>query len=228
MMYGMDQAVGKILDKIRAMDEEDNTLIFFFSDNGGPTRQTTSNNAPLRGFKMTTWEGGTRIPFSVQWKGKLPAGKTYDHPVVQLDILPTALAAAGVEANPEWKLDGVNLLPYLTGEKTEQPHETLYWRYGDQWAVRHGDWKLVAGNGGDLKNGELYNLAEDIGESRNRAADMPDKTKELKSLWDQWNAEQAPPSFPKEKPAATKPANRPNKDKQPNKRKNAKAQAAKS
>jgi arylsulfatase A-like enzyme len=226
MMYGMDQAVGKILDKIRTMGEENNTLIFFFSDNGGPTRQTTSNNAPLRGFKMTTWEGGTRIPFCVQWKGKLAAGKTYDHPVVQLDILPTALAAASVEVDPEWKLDGVNLLPYLTGEKTEQPHETLYWRYGDQWAVRHGDWKLVAGVGGDLKDGELYNLADDVGESKNRAADMPDKVKELKSLWDKWNAEQAPASFPKEKPAATRPANRPNKDKQPNKRRNGKAQAA--
>jgi arylsulfatase A-like enzyme len=228
MMYGMDQAVGKILDKIRDMGEEDNTLIFFFSDNGGPTRQTTSNNAPLRGFKMTTWEGGTRIPFCVQWKGKLPAGKTYDHPVVQLDILPTALAAAGVDVNPEWKLDGVNLLPYLTGEKSEQPHETLYWRYGDQWAVRHGDWKLVAGVGGNLKDGELYNLTDDVGESKNRAADMPDKVQELKSLWDKWNAEQAPASFPKEKPAATKPANRPNKDKQPNKRRSAKAQAAQS
>jgi arylsulfatase A-like enzyme len=225
MMYAMDQAVGKILERIRAMGEEKNTLIFFFSDNGGPTRSTTSSNAPLRGFKMTTWEGGTRIPFCVQWRGKLPEGKTYNHPVVQLDILPTALAAAGVDVKPEWKLDGVNLLPYLTGEKTEQPHETLYWRYGDQWAVRHGDWKLVAGSGGDLKKGELYNLAEDISESKNRGADMPDKVKELKSLWDKWNAEQARPSFPKEKPAATKPANRANKDKQPNKRRNAKAKA---
>jgi arylsulfatase A-like enzyme len=226
MMYSMDQAVGKILDKIRALGEEENTLIFFLSDNGGPTRSTTSSNGPLRGFKMTTWEGGTRVPFCVQWKGKLPAGKTYDKPVIQLDILPTALAAAGVEIKPEWKLDGIDLLPYLTGEMTEQPHETLYWRYGDQWAVRHGDWKLVAGNGGDLKNGELYNLADDIGESKNLAADRPDKVKELKSLWDKWNAEQAPPSFPKEKPAATKPANRPKKDKQPNKRRNAKAETA--
>ena len=227
MMYAMDQAVGKILDRIRAMGEEKNTLIFFVSDNGGPTRSTTSSNAPLRGFKMTTWEGGTRVPFCVQWRGKLPEGKTYDRPVVQLDILPTALAAAGVDVKPEWKLDGVNLLPYLTGEKTEQPHETLYWRYGDQWAVRHGDWKLVAGNGGDLKNGELYNLANDVSESNNRAPEMRDKVNELKSLWDKWNAEQAAPSFPKEKPAATKAAKRPNKDKQPNKRRKAKAQAPK-
>ena len=141
-----------------------------------------------------------RVPFCVQWKGKMPAGKTYEHPIIQLDILPTALAAAGVEAEPEWKLDGVNLLPYLTGKNTEQPHETLYWRFGEQWAVRHGDWKLVAGNGGDKVNGELYNLADDISESKNLAADNPDKVDELKALWDTWNAEQAPPLFPKEKP----------------------------
>ena len=113
MMYAMDQAVGKIMGKVREMGEEENTLSFFLSDNGGPTRQTTSSNLPLRGFKATTWEGGVRIPFCCQWKGKLPAGKTYEQPIIQLDILPTALAAAGVEADPAWKLDGVNLMPYL-------------------------------------------------------------------------------------------------------------------
>jgi arylsulfatase A-like enzyme len=220
IMYATDEAVGKILGKVRDRGEEENTLVFFFSDNGGPTGQTTSSNVPLHGFKSTTWEGGTRIPFCCQWKGKLPAGKTYENPIIQLDILPTALAAAGVEAKPEWKLDGVNLLPYLTGEEKGRPHETLYWRYGDQWAVRHGDWKLVAGNGGDKKNGELYNLAEDISESKNLAADMADKARELKSLWDAWNAEQAPPTFPKEKPA------QPKKQQRPNKRQQAKARAA--
>jgi arylsulfatase A-like enzyme len=198
MMYAMDNAVGKVLDKVREMGEEENTLIFFFSDNGGPTKQTTSRNDPLRGFKAQTWEGGIRIPFSVQWKGKLPAGETYDHPVIQLDILPTALAAAGVEIEPQWKLDGVNLLPYFSGRNSGKPHETLYWRFGKQWAVRHGDWKLVAGNGGDL-NGELFNLAEDISESSNLASEMPDKVRELKSLYDTWNAEQAPPSTPQER-----------------------------
>jgi arylsulfatase A-like enzyme len=197
MMSAMDDAVGKILDKVRAMGQEENTLIFFLSDNGGPTGQTTSRNDPLRGFKATTWEGGVRVPFCVQWKGKLPAGTTYEHPVIQLDILPTSLAAAGAAADPQWKLDGLNLLPYLTGEKSDRPHETLYWRFGHQWAIRHGDWKLVAGNGGDLK-GELINLAEDISESNNLAAEHPDKVRELKGLWDEWNAEQAPPSSPKE------------------------------
>ena len=200
MMSAMDDAVGKILGKVREMGEEEDTLVFFLSDNGGPTRQTTSNNLPLRGFKMTTWEGGTRVPFSFQWKGTIPAGKTYENPIIQLDILPTALAAAGVEADTAWKLDGVNLLPYLTGKNSELPHKTLYWRYGDQWAVRDGDWKLVAGNGGDLTNGELYNLADDKAESKNLAADNADKVRELKTLYAAWNAEQAPPTFPREKP----------------------------
>jgi arylsulfatase A-like enzyme len=199
MMSAMDDAVGKILAKVRDMGEEENTLIVFFSDNGGPTRQTSSKNAPLRGNKATTWEGGTRVPFSMQWKGTLPMGETYEKPIVQLDILPTALAAAGAEIDTEWRLDGVNLLPYLKGEKDGRPHETLYWRFGKQWAVRHGDWKLVGGNGGDLA-GELYNLADDISESNNMAASNPDKVRELKSLWENWNAEQAPPSAPQEKP----------------------------
>jgi arylsulfatase A-like enzyme len=223
-MSAMDDAVGSIVSKVRERGEENDTLVFFFSDNGGPTKQTTSNNAPLRGFKMQTWEGGTRVPFCFQWKGHVPAGKTYENPIIQLDILPTSLAAAGVEAKPEWKLDGVNLLPYLTGEQKDHPHETLYWRFGDQWAVRHGDWKLVGGNGGDKANGELYSLADDISESKNRAAEMPDKVHDLKDLWDKWNAEQAPPSFPMEEPQAAKKAKATKSNKQ--KRAKAKAQAS--
>jgi arylsulfatase A-like enzyme len=203
MMSAMDDAVGKILGKVREMGEEDNTLIFFLADNGGPTMSTTSSNKPLRGFKSQTWEGGTRVPFCVQWKGHLPAGETYEDPIIQLDILPTALAAAGASVDPAWKLDGVNLLPYLEGDKSNRPHETLYWRFGKQWAVRHGDWKLVGGNGGDLA-GELYNLAEDISESNNLASDNPDKFAELKKLWDGWNAEQAPAASPQEKPNKAK------------------------
>lgn len=217
MMSAMDDAVGKILDKVREMGEEENTLIFFLADNGGPTMQTTSNNKPLRGFKGQTWEGGPRVPFCVQWKGHLPAGKTYENPVINMDILPTSLAAAGAEIDPAWKLDGVNLMPYVEGEETGWPHETLYWRFGKQWAVRHGDWKLVGGNGGDL-NGELYNLAEDISESKNLAAANPDKFAELKKLYDAWNAEQAPPASEPDKPM--------NQRKQQRQQRRAKARAA--
>jgi arylsulfatase A-like enzyme len=198
MMSAMDDAVGKVLSQLRESGQEENTLIFFLSDNGGPTGSTTSRNRPLRGFKTQTWEGGTRVPFCVQWKGHLPAGDVYEFPVLNLDILPTSLAAAGVAADPQWKLDGVDLLPYLKGENETRPHETLYWRFGKQWAVRQGDWKLVGANGGDL-NGELINLAQDISESNNLAADNPDKVRELKALYDAWSAEQAPPSAPQEK-----------------------------
>jgi arylsulfatase A-like enzyme len=209
MMSAMDDAVGQIMKKVRDLGQEQNTLVFFLSDNGGPTRSTTSSNGPLRGFKATTWEGGIRVPFCVQWKGTLPAGKTYDRPVIQLDILPTCLAAAGAEIDPAWKLDGVNLLPYLKGEIAGDPHRTLYWRFGEQWAIRHGDYKLVVGNGGG-NSPELYNLAQDIGESKNLAAGLPDKVRELQALYDAWNAEQAPPSAPREQPARPNRRNRPN------------------
>ncbi len=195
VMSALDDAVGRVLAKVREMGQEEQTLIVFTSDNGGPTPSTTSNNGPLHGFKSQTWEGGVRVPFCMQWKGNLPAGQTFDHPIIQLDVLPTALAAAGVATDPSWKLDGVNLLPYLTGKMSGTPHQTLYWRFGQQWAVRHGDWKLVVARTGSGQP-ELYNLAEDIGEQSNRAASNPEKVRELQALWDRWNAEQVPSLVP--------------------------------
>ena len=195
MMASMDDAIGRVLAKVRALGQEENTLFFFIGDNGGPTASTTSRNGPLRGFKMTTFEGGPRVPYIAQWKGKIPAGKTYDLPVMNLDVLPTAIAAAGGKTDASWQLDGVDLMPYLTGAKTTRPHQTLYWRYGPQWAIRDGDMKLVVSKGGSGKP-ELYDLATDIGESKDLAAAQPGKVKELQALWDKWSAEQAPPSAP--------------------------------
>jgi arylsulfatase A-like enzyme len=195
MMSSMDDAVGAVMGKVRALGEEENTLVFFLSDNGGPTASTTSKNDPLRGFKMQTWEGGIRVPFCVQWKGRLPAGKVFDHPIIQLDILPTALAAAGASIDPAWKLDGVDLLPFLTGKNSGRPHETLYWRFGPQWAIRHGDWKLVKGvDGGDRP--WLINLKADLSEAKNLAAEQPERVKELQALFDKWSAEQETPRWP--------------------------------
>ena len=167
---------------------------------------TTSSNGPLRGFKSQTWEGGIRIPFMVQWKGHLPAGRVDDRPVIQLDILPTALAAAGVLAKPEWHLDGVNLLPYLTGEKTGEPHNVLYWRFGQQIALRRGDWKIVKapmneaeakirGGKGTTDGAHLYNLKQDIGERENLASNNPEKLKELSAMWNKMNREMVAPQW---------------------------------
>lgn len=193
MMSGMDDAIGRVLAKVREIGQEENTLYFFIADNGGPTQSTTSQNGGLRGFKMTTFEGGPRVPFIAQWKSKLPAGKTFESPVTNLDVLPTIVTAAGGKVDPAWMLDGVDLMPHLTGANKVRPHETLYWRYGPQWAVRHGDLKLVVSKGGSGEP-ELYNLATDFAETKDLASVQPEKVKELQSLWNKWSAEQAEPS----------------------------------
>jgi arylsulfatase A-like enzyme len=188
MLSAMDDGVGQVLAKLRERGLEENTMVFFISDNGGPTPQTTSSNQPLRGYKGQVLEGGIRVPFFVQWKGHIPAGKVDGRPVVSLDIHPTALAVAGA-ASQESGLDGVSLLPLLTQEKDGAPHESLFWRFGEQSAVRVGDWKLLQQKEGAP---QLYNLAEDIGEAKDLAGANPDKVKELQSAYDGWNAKNIP------------------------------------
>jgi len=198
MTSAMDDAVGLVLNKVRALGQEENTLIFFISDNGAPAHP--DGNGVLRGQKHTTWEGGIRLPFIAQWKGHLPAGKVYDQPAVQLDVMPTCVAAAGGTVDPAWKLDGVNLLPYLTGENPARPHQDLFWRIDGMWAVRHGDWKLVHGRANDSPP-ELFNLAADISEQHDLAASQPAKVQELQQLWSAWNSEQASPDLAKDRAA---------------------------
>jgi arylsulfatase A-like enzyme len=188
----MDDAVGRVLKMLRDTNNEENTLVFFISDNGGPTPKTTSGNLPLRGYKSQVLEGGIRVPFLMQWKGRLPAGKVYDYPVISLDIHPTAVAAIGGAIPAGAKLDGVNLLPYLTGAARGRPHERLYWRFGPQWAIRSGDWKLLVMRGGER---ELYNLAEDIGEKNNLLSAQPAKAKELLAEYQAWNSQLVAPKW---------------------------------
>jgi arylsulfatase A-like enzyme len=213
MTLALDEAIGKVLDKLRTTNLEQDTLIFFCSDNGGPTVRRAalngSRNTPLRGSKVSTLEGGIRVPFVVSWKGKLPAGKVYDQPVIQLDVLPTALAAAGVEVKADWKLDGVNLLPYFKGEAATAPHDLLYWRLGQQMAIRKGDWKLVRYShefaaeepSESFSSLRLYNLSRDIGETHDLASTQGDKAGELKGLWDQWNQSLMEPLWPQQSSA---------------------------
>lgn len=203
MMSAMDDAIGKVLAKLDADGLSDNTLVFFISDNGGPTMATTATNGsintPLRGSKRTTLEGGFRVPFLAKWPGKLPAGKAYEQPVIQLDATRTALAAAGVDTAGDEKLEGVDLLPFLAGENNDAPHEALFWRFGPQMAVRQGDWKLVKydpvvdGGKKGATDARLYNLAEDIGEEDNVIAEEPEKAQELQAAWDEWNKSNVPP-----------------------------------
>jgi arylsulfatase A-like enzyme len=207
MLSAQDDAVGRVLEKIRELGQEENTLIFYIADNGGPTQSTTSKNGGLRGFKMTTYEGGPRVPFISQWKGHWPSGLVYDAPVINLDVLPTMMAAAGGKISDSDMLDGVDLAPFLTGANKARPHETMYWRFGQQWAIRHGDLKLVVARGGSGKP-ELYDLVADYSESKDLASSRPEDVKKLQAIWNAWNAEQAPPSAIDAPPNA-KPRNRP-------------------
>jgi arylsulfatase A-like enzyme len=202
MMSAMDDAIGAVADKLREAQIEENTLVFFISDNGGPTMPGTSgnasNNAPLRGSKRTTLEGGIRVPYVVKWPAQLPAGKVYERPVIQIDIVPTALAAAGVENEEDESIEGVNLLPHLRGGDDGAPHDALYWRFGRQMAIRQGDWKLVRydatvdGMRGQFTDAKLYNLAVDIGEANDLMDDEPEKAATLQAAWDEWEKSNVP------------------------------------
>ncbi len=185
ILSNLDRNIGKILTTLKQKSLEENTLIFFISDNGGPTKELTSSNRPLRGGKGNLYEGGIRVPFLIQWKGRLPAGKEYPHPVISTDVFATASAVSGTEMPQDRPMDGVNLLPFLTGPSQGKPHETLYWRMRNKTALRQGDWKIVRnpGRGPASSDFELYNLREDLAESQNLASKHPEKLEELKKAW---------------------------------------------
>lgn len=206
MVAAMDAAIGGVLAKLDDTKQAENTLIYFVSDNGGPNLAKKSgvnftDNSPLRGAKGDVHEGGMLVPFLVSWPAKIKPGK-YEQPVIALDFLPTALAAA--EATAPGNLDGVNLLPFLTGEKTTAPHDTLFFRTGGPGgnnAVRRGNWKLVRLGKGEP---ELYDLAADIGESKNIAAEHPQVVKELVTAIAEWEKGTIAPTFESPKGGAPK------------------------
>lgn len=206
MMSAMDEAIGAVRAKLAETGQADRTLIAYISDNGGPCTGAGiqgltvngSSNHPLRGSKRTTLEGGVRVPFLLAWPGRIKPG-VFEKPAIQLDLHATALAVAGVDPRPEWKLEGVNLLPYLSGEKSgAAPHEALYWRFGAQMAIRSGDWKLArydaaADGQTGVSSLKLYHLADDIHENRDLSASNPEKVQELQAKWDAWNQSNAEP-----------------------------------
>ena len=140
-------------------------------------------------MKTLVLEGGIRVPTIVRWDGKLPAGKVVDTTAISFDLTATALQAGG--ALPKTGLDGVDLAPFLTGKKTGDAHQALFWRAGSQGAVRAGDWKLVR-TGNKLR---LFNLKTDIGERNDLAATHPEKANGLNVQWLAWSARMLPPAW---------------------------------
>ena len=195
MLSNLDRNIGQVLQTLRQEQLEENTLIFFLSDNGGPTKELTSGNGPLRGGKGNLYEGGIRVPFLIQWKGQLPEGAEYHHPVISTDVFVTAVHAAGVRG--EIPADGINLLPFLTAKESGKPHETLYWRMRNKAALRQGDWKIVRNPTGPASKAEfeLYNLKEDPGEALDLAKDNPEKLEHLSNVWKQMDQQMVAPAW---------------------------------
>ncbi len=196
MVSAMDDGIGEILDCLERLELRRSTLVFFLSDNGGPERANASRNDPLRGQKGDVWEGGIRVPFVASWPGLLPSGEVYREPVISIDIACTALAAAGIDPATDERLEGVDLVPFLSGKRAGPPHDALFWRKenGAAWAVRAGSLKLLRRGGAEAV--ELYDLSADIGESTDLAAKRPQEVRRLRSLWEEWNGANEPPFFP--------------------------------
>jgi uncharacterized sulfatase len=201
MISAMDDGVGRIVSALRELALEDETIIFFASDNGAQLRKDAWNgslNTPLVGGKGLLTDGGIRVPFIVSWTGALPAETVYEHPVSALDIAATALAAAGLPTASE--LDGVDLAPFLLGEKAGAPHAALYWRWRSQAAIRKGRWKLVKlGN----EQSFLFDLESAEGERRNVLALHPELAVSLEAELREWASQFAQKDLPE---VATKKA----------------------
>lgn len=195
MVSAVDDGVGRVLEELKRHSLSEDTLIFFLSDNGGPTADNASNNKPLRGNKGSPWEGGIRVPFAAQWPGKIPAGTVFQHPVISMDIFATIAALAKAPLSAERPLDGVNLLPFLTGARAGAPHEMLFLRMFDRgiYAVRAGPYKLVIPGAG--APAELYHLRRDIGEAQNIAAAHPEIVADLQARRAVWEAQLIKPVF---------------------------------
>lgn len=198
MIAAMDDGLGRIRAKLKAMNAERDTLIVFIGDNGAPLKDGAWNgslNLPLTGEKGMLTDGGLRVPFLAAWPGKVPAGQVFEHPVSALDVAATVVAVAGrgAEQTAGPALDGVNLLPFLTGENKAAPHDALFWRWRSQAAVLEFPWKLI-----HLGTNQtyLFNVTEPDGETKNLLAKNPAIAARLDAKLKTWAATLQSPGPP--------------------------------
>ncbi|HWF00171.1 MAG TPA: sulfatase-like hydrolase/transferase [Caulobacteraceae bacterium] len=178
MVRALDRDVGRLLAQLKADGLDDNTLVIFTSDNGGANYIGLPQiNRPYRGFKASFFEGGIHSPFFIRWPGVVAPGSRFAYPVGHVDIFATAAAAAGAALPADRKIDGVDLIPYLTGKAKGRPHQTLYWRSGQYKTLLDGDWKLQSSEA--QKKLWLYDLSSDPTERHELSSQRPDKVKAL-------------------------------------------------
>ncbi|MCI0460615.1 MAG: sulfatase-like hydrolase/transferase [Gemmataceae bacterium] len=198
----LDASVGRLLRTLSELGLEGNTLVIFLSDNGAMTDKFPGNNGPLRGAKGTTYEGGIRVPAIMRWPAVIPPGWVSNQPAVHFDVFSTVLDAAGVAVpvrNGAHPVHGLSLLPHVrSGGKESLPDRYLFWDLFGKMAAVHGRWKLV----GEIPNHhgkfaaavpriqqtqfELYDLATDLGETKNLAAEQPGVYQDLKDQYVRW------------------------------------------
>ena len=193
MVSSMDDGIGLILDKLEQKNIFENTIVFFFSDNGGVEWYNFSDNGPLRGIKGDFFEGGIRVPFAMQWPNKIKPGTIYDKPIIALDIFATVASAAKAEKYIKNEIDGVNLIPYLSGNKSGSPHEYLYWKNPDKDidVIRDDRYKYLR-----IKNDEyIFDLKNDISEESNIIDLSKPIYDRLKSQFKLWEKDMIDPVF---------------------------------
>ena len=192
MVRSVDRSVGRVLQTLKDEGLDQNTLVVFASDNGAPSYIGIPDvNRPYRGWKLTFFEGGLRVPYVAKWPGHIAAGTQYPQPISNIDMMPTLVAAAGGKMPSDRPIDGVNLLPFLGAKPAVQAARTVFWRDGPHRALRHQQWKLISA---DLPAKDwLFNLAADPTEKVNLAATEPQKLAELKAELAAHHANMPPP-----------------------------------
>lgn len=194
MIAALDDAVGAIHQKVEQLSLAENTLIFFLSDNGGAEYTKATDNAPLNGGKITAFDGGLRIPMFVQWKGVLPAGGKYDPMVSTLDVFATVCAVTQTGLPGDRVYDGVDLMPFWLERTDGAPHETLFWKGGDNAVVIQKNWKLLFNE--QRKQTMLYDLNQDPFEMKDLTLQLPEKVAELREVHRSWYATMPGPMWP--------------------------------
>ena len=195
MIRSLDRNVGRVLEGLKAAGIDDETLVIFTSDNGGAHYVGIDDlNKPYRGWKATFFEGGIRVPFFMRWPGHLAPGATYAAPISHFDVFATAAGAAGTPLPTDRTIDGVDLMPFLTGEKGGRPHDRLFWRSGPYVVVQAGDWKLQLTS--LPARAWLFDMKSDPTEQHDVATTHPEKVAELKAMLDAFQKEQVKPIWP--------------------------------
>ncbi|TLX78163.1 N-acetylgalactosamine 6-sulfate sulfatase [Labilibacter sediminis] len=197
MVSAVDDGVGRILEALQQGGVDENTIVVFLSDNGG-AHNNASDNGPLRGLKGDLFEGGIRVPFAMRWPSVIPSGQTYEKAISSLDIMATVVSQNNIEINTHRPLDGVDLIPYLTGQNDGEPHDFLFWRKWEQnaMAILQHNIKLVANGNQDKTRPQLYNLSSDLGEETNLKAKDAKYYQDLMKEWEKWNKELKDRVFP--------------------------------